>query len=94
MKKEKLIYDYFKDVEARYRKYGRSPKVLEPNLKFTAGGLRDIHAVEWMYSIKAQKLQSGQSEVIQTELFFKELLDNQLINRKAYKRLYASPCRR
>lgn len=90
LKKEKLIYDYFKDVEVRYRKYGRSPKVLEPNLKFTAGGLRDIHAVEWMYSIKAQKLQSGQSEVIQTELFFKELLENQLINRKAYKRLYDS----
>ena len=87
-KKEKLIYDYFDDVEARYRKYGKSPKVLEPNLKFTAGGLRDIHAVEWMYSIKTQKLLSGQSEVIQTELFFNELLENQIINRKAYKRLY------
>ena len=25
--KEKLIYEYFDDVEARYNKYGRSPKV-------------------------------------------------------------------
>ena len=88
--KEKLILEYFDDVEARYRKYGRSPKVLEPNLKFTGGGLRDIHAVEWMYSIKNQTLLSGQSEVIQTELFFKELLSEQIINRKAYKRLYDS----
>ena len=88
--KEKLILEYFDDVEARYRKYGRSPKVLEPNLKFTGGGLRDIHAVEWMYSVKNQTLLSGQSEVIQTELFFKELLSNQIINRKAYKRLYDS----
>ncbi|MCW8849961.1 MAG: HD domain-containing protein [Melioribacteraceae bacterium] len=88
--KEKLILEYFDDVEARYKKYGRSPKVLEPNLKFTGGGLRDIHAVEWMYSIKNQKLLSGQSEVIQTELFFKELLSDQIINRKAYKRLFDS----
>jgi len=86
--KQKLIFEYFDDVEARYKKYGRSPKVLEPNLKFTGGGLRDIHAVEWMYSIKNQKLLSGQDEVTQTETFLKELLNSGQVNRKAYKRLY------
>jgi len=88
--KEKLIFEYFDDVEARYKKYGRSPKVLEPNLKFTGGGLRDIHSVEWMYSIKNQKLLSGQDEITQTESFIKELLEDGQINRKAYKRLYES----
>lgn len=88
--KEKLIFKLFEDVEARYKKYGRSPKVLEPNIKFTGGGLRDIHAVEWMYSIKNKKLLSSQDEVIQTEIFFKDLLANGNINRKAYKRLYNS----
>jgi [protein-PII] uridylyltransferase len=88
--KEKIIFEYFDDVEARYIKYGRSSKVLEPNLKFTGGGLRDIHAVEWMYSIKNQKLLSGQDEITQTEVFLSELLEYGQINRKAYKRLYDS----
>ncbi len=88
--KEKLIFQYFDDVEARYKKYGRSPKVLEPNLKFTGGGLRDIHAVEWMYSIKNQKLLSYQDETTQTEVFLRELLQTNVINRKAYKRLFES----
>jgi [protein-PII] uridylyltransferase len=88
--REKLIFEYFDDVEARYIKYGRSPKVLEPNVKFTGGGLRDIHAVEWMYSIKNKRMLSGQDEITQTELFLNELLENGKVNRKAYKRLYES----
>lgn len=90
IKKAKLILEYFDDVEARYNKYGRSSKVLEPNVKFTGGGLRDIHSVEWMYSIKNHKLFAGQDEITQTEIFIKEMLDTGVINRKAYKRLYES----
>ncbi len=88
--KEKLIYEYFDDIEDRYNKYGRSSKVLEPNLKFTAGGLRDVHAVEWMFSVKNYKLLSGQDEITQTEIFLKELLNHGIVNRKAYKRLFES----
>ena len=88
--REKLIYDYFDDVEARYAKYGGSPKVLEPNLKFNGGGLRDINSVEWMYLIKNQKLLSVQDEITQTQIFIKELLESGQINRKAYKRLIDS----
>lgn len=88
--REKLIFEYFDDVEARYIKYGGSSKVLEPNVKFTGGGLRDIHAVEWMYSIKNKRMLSSQDEITQTELFLNELLENGEVNRKAYKRLYES----
>lgn len=88
--REKLIFEYFDDVEARYIKYGGSSKVLEPNVKFTGGGLRDIHAVEWMYSIKNKRMLSSQDEITQTEVFLNELLDNGEVNRKAYKRLYES----
>jgi [protein-PII] uridylyltransferase len=88
--KEKLIFAYFEDIEDRYKKYGESPKVLEPNVKFTGGALRDIHSVEWMYSVRHQKLLSGQDEITQTEIFLKELLTEAQINRKAYKRLYES----
>jgi len=88
--KQKLIFDLFDDVEARFKKYGSSPKVLEPNVKFTAGGLRDIHSVEWMYSIKNNVLLTNQDEITHTEIFLKTILDNGTINRKAYKRLYES----
>ncbi len=87
---EKLLYEYFNDVDARYDKYGKSSKILEPNVKFTGGGLRDIHSAEWMYSIKNKRLISSQNETTQTEVFFKELLSNGVINREAYKRLYES----
>ncbi len=34
--------------EARHQKYGRSTKLLEPNLKNSSGGLRDLHSVVWL----------------------------------------------
>ncbi|MBI1930948.1 MAG: [protein-PII] uridylyltransferase [Ignavibacteriales bacterium] len=88
--KKQLIFDLFEDVVQRYQKYGSSPKVLEPNVKFTGGGLRDIHCVEWMYSIKNNVLLSNQDEITHTEIFLKTILENGTINRKAYKRLFES----
>lgn len=35
-------------TEARQRKYGSAIKLLEPNLKNSVGGLRDLHAVYWL----------------------------------------------
>ncbi|MGE5401732.1 MAG: [protein-PII] uridylyltransferase [Bacteroidota bacterium] len=67
--KAELIFQFFADTEARYSKYGRSAKTLEPNLKFSAGGLRDLHAVEWMYSLKNKVLLTEQSEITQAESF-------------------------
>jgi len=34
--------------DARHAKYGSSVKLLEPNLKNSAGGLRDLHTVLWL----------------------------------------------
>ncbi|MGE5683276.1 MAG: [protein-PII] uridylyltransferase [Bacillota bacterium] len=68
-----LIYDFFEDIQSRYNKYGKSAKTLEPNLKFSAGGLRDLHAVEWMYSLKNKVLLTEQAEVTQAESFIKRL---------------------
>ncbi len=35
-------------VELRHQKYGNSTKLLEPNIKNSAGGLRDLHAALWL----------------------------------------------
>ncbi|MEX2222922.1 MAG: [protein-PII] uridylyltransferase [Candidatus Rokuibacteriota bacterium] len=38
--------------DQRYRKYGGSPYMGEPNVKESAGGLRDIHTAMWLASTK------------------------------------------
>jgi [protein-PII] uridylyltransferase len=37
------------DIRARHERYGSSVKLLEPNVKKSAGGLRDLHAAFWLY---------------------------------------------
>ncbi|HWC77881.1 MAG TPA: [protein-PII] uridylyltransferase, partial [Blastocatellia bacterium] len=36
------------EVDARYEKFGRTACLQEPNVKESAGGLRDLHAVLWV----------------------------------------------
>src|SRR5437667_7756774 len=38
--------------DQRYRKFGGSPYIGEPNVKESAGGLRDIHEAMWLASTK------------------------------------------
>lgn len=61
--------------------------MLEPNVKFTAGGLRDIHVVEWMYSLKNNFFLADQNEETQTQIFLKELKDNKIISPAGIERL-------
>lgn len=44
-----LIEGVFEEVEARHERFGNSVKLLEPNIKKSAGGLRDLHALFWLY---------------------------------------------
>ncbi len=57
------------DISERHEKYGGSPKVLEPNVKLSAGGLRDFQAIEWMYILKNKILLNKQNETTQAEIF-------------------------
>lgn len=41
------VNDLLVTTELRHRKYGHSTKLLEPNIKNSAGGLRDLHTVLW-----------------------------------------------
>lgn len=88
--KEKLLSRYFDDVKLRHERYGASAKELEPNVKYTAGGLRDLQVVEWTYSIKNNILLLDQKEITQTESFFNHIKKTGFINPKAVGRLHES----
>ncbi len=74
-----MIYDFFDDIQSRYNKYGSSSKVLEPNVKYSAGGLRDLQAVEWMYSLKNNVFLTEQNEITQTESFINLLYSKNVV---------------
>ncbi|MBZ0179847.1 MAG: [protein-PII] uridylyltransferase [Melioribacteraceae bacterium] len=87
---KKLVLAFFEDVETRYKKYGDSPKVLEPNIKYSAGGLRDLQMVQWMYSLKNNVIITDQSERTQTEIFIDILREKKLISPIEINRIYRS----
>jgi [protein-PII] uridylyltransferase len=75
--KNKLIDEMLMDIQQRYIKYDESPKILEPNVKLSAGGLRDFQAVEWMYMLMNKILLNKQNETTQAESFINQLnIDN------------------
>ncbi|MBN2570658.1 MAG: HD domain-containing protein [Ignavibacteriales bacterium] len=88
--KKNLIIDFFADIKTRLSKYGSSPKVLEPNVKYTAGGLRSLHDVEWIYLIKNLLALDKKSKKTQTEIFLKFLRNHEKFYPKAVDRLYNS----
>lgn len=71
--KVKLINAMLEDIQQRYNKYDDSPKILEPNVKLSAGGLRDFQAVEWMYMLVNRTLLNKQNEMTQAENFIQQL---------------------
>lgn len=88
--KKLLINEYLEDRNLRYQKYGASAKVLEPNVKFTAGGLRDLQVVEWIYSLKNGLILNSQNEITQTENFINILKENKILIPRAAARLLES----
>lgn len=88
--KKRLLEEYIADIRKRYQKYGDSAKVLESNIKYTAGGLRDVQVIEWMYCLKNEKLINVQEEITQSENFFSLLKKEKLLIPRAVVRLYES----
>ncbi len=77
--KTDLVQKLFEDTLARYEKYGESPKMLEPNVKLSAGGLRDFQTIEWMYILKNKLLLNKQNECSQAEIFIKHLKESNYV---------------
>lgn len=85
-----LINELIKDIYRRYDKYGDSPKVLEPNIKMSAGGLRDFQAVEWMDMIANRRIIGSQYEATQVEVFVDHLRKNRITTAIECNRLLES----
>jgi len=49
---EKFLATTLAEREQRYRKHGASPYIGEPNIKESAGGLRDMHTAMWLGASK------------------------------------------
>jgi len=86
----KLILQFFDDTEKRLDKYGSSSKMLEPNVKYSAGGLRDLQAVEWIYSIKNRISLVSQNEITQSENFLSLLREKKSGSLKETKKVLDS----
>lgn len=78
------------ETSIRYKKYGNSPKVIEPNVKATAGGLRDLQLIEWLYAIQYRKLPDRQVELPEAEIFINHLQQDNLTTLKECDRLRAA----
>ena len=88
--KTDLFEKLFVDNEKRYEKYGSSPKMLEPNVKLSAGGLRDFQTVEWMYILKDKTLLNKQNESTQAEIFIKQMRESGYASAKECENLFKS----
>ncbi|HCY74303.1 MAG TPA: [protein-PII] uridylyltransferase [Ignavibacteriales bacterium] len=88
--KRLLISNFIEDVRQRHEKYGDSSKMLEPNVKMSAGGLRDFQSIEWMMMISEKQLLNSQHELTQAEIFINHLKNNKLAPIAECKRLLES----
>jgi len=79
---------FYQDIKSRHKKYGNSPKTLEPNVKQSAGGLRDLQSVEWIYSIRNKLNIADETELTQTEKFFLLLGEKEKFSIKEINRAY------
>lgn len=69
------LYDKFiLKYNSRVEKYGKYAAKIEPHIKYSAGGLRDLHEAEWIYSILKKQDFVLQTEVMQTNTFIDTLL--------------------
>ncbi len=74
--KSKILSQLLEEVELKNKKYGHSPKVLQPNVKYSAGALRDLHLAEWIYIVEKNEFLVTQKEITQTENFTELLTES------------------
>jgi len=82
LKDNSYVTSTLSGIEKRHEKYGKSTQLLEPNVKKSAGGLRDLHVLLWMYRTLDADFLMTQSELLKPVVarFLDLLLEKGLIN--------------
>ncbi len=84
-----LTLKLLEDLELRKNKYGTSPKTLEPNVKHSAGALRDLHFAQWIYMIENGVIIKPEDGKMQSESFIEKLKDDGFYSSKELDKVLA-----
>ncbi|MFN0156632.1 MAG: [protein-PII] uridylyltransferase [Bacteroidota bacterium] len=86
-----MIEGILADAAARHERYGNSVKLLEPNVKKSAGGLRDVHSLFWLYRTRAPHLiGTGQATTPATRAFLDLLQKDGLLDHEGIRSVNAA----
>ncbi len=88
--REQLLKLLFDDLKMKEKKYGISPKTLEPNVKHSAGGLRDVHFAQWVFMLETGDNIHPADEKIQTEFFISLLKKRSKFSERELNKVFNS----
>lgn len=88
--KQNMFEALIEDAIIRYEKYGNSPKYIEPNVKLTCGGFRDLQMIEWIYTLLNRKFLYEDLEVPQIRTFTDILKNDNFTSPRELERIFNS----
>ncbi len=86
----KLVTDFISEFEERHKKYGSSPKVIEPHIKNSAGGLRDFQLLEWLFALEKKEIIYPENKVFHSFAFLDRVEENNISSPAEVRRLKAA----
>lgn len=85
-----LVTQLLHDAELRRKKFGSSPKEVEPNTKNSCGGLRDIQLIEWLHFLESRIVIDKQAESTQIENFINVLREDKIFSVEEIGKIFSS----
>lgn len=80
-----FVDEVLADIDARHERYGNSVKLLEPNIKKSAGGLRDYHSLVWLFrAADPAWLTPIRNDRALAEDFLRHLREEEIIDEEEY----------
>ncbi len=81
---DNFIYEIIENNKLRHQRYGNSVKLLEPNVKKSAGGLRDIHTMLWILRIVDPDFWELRGDVSACVSMLKLMADKKMISQEQF----------
>lgn len=84
----RLLESKIQEDQLRREKYGETYKLIEPNIKESAGGLRDLHSLQWISVAKGWRSPGvTQENITGTQDFLQWMLNRDLITVREFASL-------